>query len=248
MDALIRALSDEELAAMVEFHASPCQGSQSLQPERRANMRRYLLIYGGSIAMLLLSLAPVQAHEQPPIVPFCSQCHGETGPSSYPGVPTIHGLPAGVIEAALYNYRERNRPCRVTECSKLGTCPDVSMCEIAGDMDDQQIDLLAYWYSQQPFSAHQDPYDPELAARGREIHDRYCEICHTRLGSEPIDDASMLRGQRKVYLRNALEDFKAGRRSTGLARTDERFKEFDDRDIAALAEFFSGPAAYPVIE
>ncbi len=211
-------------------------------------MWRYLLTCGGAIVILLLSQGSVQADEQPPIVQFCSQCHGETGPSPYPGVPTIHGLPPGVIEVALYKYRERKRPCRVTECSKLGTCPDTSMCEIARDFDDQQIDLLASWYSQQPFPAHQDPYDPELAARGREIHDRYCEICHTRLGSDPIDDASMLRGQRKVYLRNALEDFKEGRRSTGLARMDQRFKELDDRDIAALAEFFSGPAAYPIGE
>jgi len=211
--------------------------------------RYFLLIFGGSIViLLLLSLAPAQAHEPPAIVPFCSQCHGDTGPSPYPGVPTIHGLPPGVIEVALYNFRERNRPCRVTECSKLGTCPDISMCDIASDMDDTRIDLLSHWYSQQPFQAHQDPYNPELAARGREIHDRYCEICHTRLGSEPIDDASMLRGQRKVYLRNALDDYKAGRRSAGLARMDDRSREFDNHDIAALAEFFSGPAAYPMAD
>ncbi|HRP35447.1 MAG TPA: hypothetical protein PLI48_06115 [Gammaproteobacteria bacterium] len=209
-------------------------------------MWRSLLQFG--LALTLPGLVPLaaDAHEPPPIVPFCTMCHGDTGPSPYPGVPTIHGLPGGVIEAALYNYRERHRPCRVTECSKLGTCPDISMCDIAGGMTDDEIDLLAYWYSRQPFPAHQDPYNPELAARGREIHERYCEVCHTKLGSDPIDDASMLRGQRKVYLRNALEDFKAGRRSVGLAAMDDRFEEFDERDIAALAEFFSGPAAYPL--
>jgi sulfide dehydrogenase cytochrome subunit len=197
-------------------------------------------------AVALLAPAVAQAHEAPPIVAFCGVCHGATGPSPFAGVPTIHGLSPGVIENALYKYREAGRPCRVSECSKLGTCPDISMCDIAAPMTDEDIDLLAYWYGAQPFAPHQDPYDPQLAAVGREIHDQYCEVCHTNLGSDPIDDASMLRGQRKVYLRNALEDFKYGRRAVGLAAMDDRFKDFTDRDLAALAEFFSGPAAYPL--
>jgi cytochrome subunit of sulfide dehydrogenase len=199
-------------------------------------------------ALLLALLAPtlVSAHEPPPTVPLCALCHGETGPSPFPGVPTIHGLPPGVIENALYKYREGQRPCRKSECSQDGRCPDMSMCDIAAGLADPDIDLLAYWYGAQPFAAHQDPYDAELAARGREIHDRYCEICHTNLGSDPVDDASMLRGQRKVYLRSALEDFQQGRRSVGLDAMDARFKTFSDEQLDALAEFYSGPAAYPL--
>jgi cytochrome subunit of sulfide dehydrogenase len=198
--------------------------------------------------LLLALLAPtlVSAHEPPPAVPLCALCHGETGPSPFPGVPTIHGLPPGVIENALYKYREGQRPCRKSECSQDGRCPDMSMCDIAAGLADPDIDLLAYWYGAQPFAAHQDPYDAELAAQGREIHDRYCEICHTNLGSDPVDDASMLRGQRKVYLRSALEDFQQGRRSVGLDAMDARFKTFSDEQLDALAEFYSGPAAYPL--
>lgn len=198
------------------------------------------------VLVAVLALAPLAApaQEAPGIVPFCALCHGETAPSEYPGVPTIHGLPEGVIENALYNYRERNRPCRVTECSKLGTCPDISMCDIVAGMGDDDLMELAEWYATQPFATHQDPYVPELALFGRKIHDQYCEVCHTNLGSNPIDDASKLRGQRKVYLRNALEDFQQGRRSTGLAAMDDKVRTLTAQEIAALAEFYSGPAVH----
>lgn len=196
-------------------------------------------------ALVLSGPATLDAHEPPPLVPLCAMCHGEEGPSPFAGVPTIHGLPPGVIENALYNYREKLRPCRKSECTEDGRCPDMSMCDIAGPLTDPEIDLLAYWFSEQPFAAHQDPYDPVLAAAGREIHEDQCEICHTNLGSDPVDDASMLRGQRKVYLRTALDDFQQGRRSVGLAAMDERFKTFSKEQLDALAEFYSGPAAYP---
>lgn len=182
----------------------------------------------------------------PPTAPLCALCHGEEGPSPFPGVPTIHGLPHGVIENALYKYREGERPCRKSECTEDGRCPDMSMCDIAGPMSDEEMDALARWYAARPFAAHRDPYDPELAARGRALHDRHCEVCHTNLGSDPVDDASMLRGQRKVYLRSALEDFQQGRRSVGLDAMDARFKTFSDEELDALAEFYSGPATYPL--
>jgi cytochrome subunit of sulfide dehydrogenase len=203
---------------------------------------------GSLVILATIGLLPLAATAQdaPPIVGFCAVCHGETGPSAYPGVPTIHGLPEGVLENALISYRERERPCRVTECSKLGTCPDISMCDLAASMSDGDIADLAAWYASKPFAAHQDPYDPILAERGRKLHEVYCEVCHTNFGSDPIDDASMLRGQRKVYLRNALEDINAGRRSVGLAAMDNRIKSFEETDLASLAEFYSGPAAYPL--
>lgn len=206
------------------------------------------LIRKGSIAcMAMLSLlalfpAGLVAQAQPPIVAFCAVCHGQAGPSPFIGVPTIHGLPPGVIENALYKFREGLRPCRTTACSAAGVCPDINMCDIVGSMSDEELAELAEWYAAQPFAPHQDLFDPELAETGRELHDKHCEICHTNLGSDPIDDASMLRGQRKVYLRTALEDFQQGRRAIGLVAMEDLIKGFSDEQLDALAEFFSGPA------
>lgn len=180
--------------------------------------------------------------EAPAITGFCAACHGDAGPSPFIGIPTIHGLPEGVLETALYRFREGMRPCRTTACSQAGNCPDMNMCDIVGSMSDAELAELAEWYAGQPFPAHQDSFDPELAELGRRIHDAQCEICHTNFGSEPIDDASMLRGQRKVYLRTAMEDFQQGRRSAGFAAMDDLLRELSDRELDALAEFFSGAA------
>jgi cytochrome subunit of sulfide dehydrogenase len=200
------------------------------------------------ILMTLVLFVPLAAsgEDAPPLVSQCMLCHGETGPSPFPGVPTIHGLPPGVIDNALYKFREGLRPCRKSDCADEGTCPDMSMCDIVAAMSDDEMDRLADWYAAQPFANHQDAYDAELAAAGRRLHDRHCEICHTNLGSDPLDDASMLRGQRKVYLRNALGDFQQGRRSSGLEAMDTRLRELSDEQLDALAEFYSGPAAYPL--
>jgi cytochrome subunit of sulfide dehydrogenase len=197
------------------------------------------------LALMLLAPAAAGADDVPPAVSQCTLCHGEAGPSPFPDVPTIHGLPPGVIENALYKFREGLRPCRKSECTEDGRCPDMDMCDIVAAMSDEEMDRLAHWYAAQPFGQHQDPYDEELAAKGRALHDRYCEICHTNLGSDPIDDASMLRGQRKEYLRNALGDFQQGRRS-GLEAMDARLQALSDEELDALAEFYSGPATYPL--
>jgi cytochrome subunit of sulfide dehydrogenase len=201
-----------------------------------------------ALAIALMLLAPLTTHadETPPILPLCALCHGETGPSPFPGVPTIHGLPAGVLETALFKYREGRRPCRKSECTEDGRCPDMSMCDIVAAMSDDEMDRLAHWYAAQPFANHQDSYDPVLAAKGQALHDRYCEVCHTHFGSQPLDDASMLRGQRKVYLRNALGDFQQSRRSSGLEAMNARVRTFSDEELDALAEFYSGPAVYPL--
>jgi cytochrome c553 len=207
------------------------------------------------VALLMLVLVCTAAGAEEPaagqapgIVGFCAVCHGDTGPSPFPDVPTIHGLPHGVIENALFSYARGMRPCRLTACSESGACPGMTMCDIAAGMNHDTRDELAEWYGEQPFPAHQDPYDPELAALGRTLHDKHCEICHTNLGSDPVDDASMLRGQRKLYLRTALEDVHQGRRVFGLAAMEELIRGLSAREMDALAEFYSGPAAYPLPE
>lgn len=211
-------------------------------------MLKRLVLLALVLASPAAAAGEVAAAEAPGMVGFCAVCHGETGPSPFPDVPTIHGLPHGVIENALFSYARGMRPCRLTACSESGACPGMTMCDIAAGMNHDARDELAEWYSRQPFPAHQDPYDPELAAVGRKLHDEHCEICHTNLGSDPIDDASMLRGQRKVYLRTALEDVHQGRRVFGLAAMEELIKGMSAHELDALAEFYSGPAAYPLAE
>jgi sulfide dehydrogenase cytochrome subunit len=190
---------------------------------------------------ILASANAAIAEEMPGSVPLCKLCHGESGPSPFAGVPTIHGLPEFVIANALEDFRNGLRPCRKSECSRRGSCPDMSMCDVVRPLGHEEVEALAGWFSRQPFADHRDGYDPDLADRGRKLHESQCEICHTRYGADPVDEASMLRGQRKAYLRTALEDFRQGRRSV-LPAMDAKLRALTESDLDALAEFYSGAA------
>src|SRR6056297_3353172 len=103
-------------------------------------IRTSVITFFAALLAVVVGALPLlaSAQEEAPVVTgFCAACHGQEGPSPFIGVPTIHGLPAGVIEAALYRFREGMRPCRTTACSAEGTCPDMSMCQVVGSMSDE---------------------------------------------------------------------------------------------------------------
>lgn len=178
---------------------------------------------------------------QPPAVAeTCNACHGMRAPSPHDDIPTIHGLPSVVIENALYDFRAETRPCRQSACSAQGTCPDTDMCRITTDLSDTEIGLLAEWYSAQAFVPADEPHDPELAARGREIHLANCETCHADGATRSEEQASLLRGQPRAYLNNALQDYRLADRQA-VIQMDTGLESLDDDDIAALVEFYSSP-------
>ncbi len=177
----------------------------------------------------------------PAIAETCNACHGTTAPSPHDDIPTIHGLPSVVIENALYDFRAETRPCRQSACSARGTCPDTDMCEVTAALSDAEIGQLAEWYSAQAFVPVGEPHDPELAARGREIHQANCEKCHADGGTRSEEQASLLRGQPKAYLNKALQDYRLAERQA-VSQMDIGLESLDDDDIAALVEFYSSPA------
>lgn len=183
----------------------------------------------------------VTASQAPAIAETCNACHGMTAPSPHDDIPTIHGLPSVVIENALYDFRAETRPCRQSACSSQGTCPDTNMCQITANLSDTEIGLLAGWYSAQTFVPADEPHDPELAARGRDIHQANCETCHADGGTRSEEQASLLRGQPRAYLNNALQDYRLADRRA-VSQMDAGLETLNDDDIAALVEFYSSPA------
>jgi sulfide dehydrogenase cytochrome subunit len=197
----------------------------------------------------LLTLAAVVALAGMPLIAdsadapasanLCTHCHGQSGPSPHPDVPTIHGLPAIVIDIALYDFRGGLRTCRAPACAGEG-CPAMSMCDVAKPLLDEDIEALARWYGAQPFVPAADPFDPALAAQGRVLHDEQCEICHSAGGTDPQDEASILRGQRMEYLRAALEDFREQRR-TAVEPMDRKIRALTPQQLEALVHFYASP-------
>ena len=172
----------------------------------------------------------------------CEACHGPDGVSRWPDIPNISGLPDVVVANALYDFRGRARPCRVGECGPKESCPDASMCYVSHELDDGQIERYATFYSSQPFSPSvpDAALDPELVTAGSELHARRCEECHSQGGSSPLDQASILRGQNMAYLRNAMADFREGRRVQEAAMA-EAVATLSDSDVEALLQFYASP-------
>jgi sulfide dehydrogenase cytochrome subunit len=204
--------------------------------------RKPLLI--GLAVTVLLAGPPVLIAEsaEADFTAQCEVCHGPDGVSRWSDIPNISGLPEVVVANALYDFRGRARPCRVGECGPQETCPDASMCYVSHELDDGEIDRYATYYSSQPFSpsAPDTELDPEVVAAGREVHDRLCEACHTQGGSSPLDQASILRGQNTAYLRNAMADFREGRRVQEAAMA-EAMAVLSDGETEALLQFYASP-------
>lgn len=182
----------------------------------------------------------VATAEAPAQVELCAECHGAEAPSPYPTVPTIHGLPLAVLDNALYDFRATIRPCRKPDCGEAD-CPDLDFCTIAATLDDEDIEALAKWYAAQPYAPVSQPWDPALAAVGRELHEARCESCHGGGGTRPSEEAGVLRGQPRAYLRMAMEDFRQDRR-VAVAEMDVLLRELSDHELDALVEFYASPA------
>jgi cytochrome c553 len=194
-------------------------------------------------AATIPALAPEPVPEpiaQPDQLDLCSACHGSEGPSPFADMATIQGLPAEAIENALYDFRAGTRPCRKSRCSATGECPDADMCTVAQDLDDADIAALSAWFSALPFVAAEQPYDPERATLGRQIHLMQCESCHADEGRVAVDQSNRLRGQHKEYLRLALDAYRSGERlATGMM--DISVKALGDEEVAALLDFYASP-------
>lgn len=201
-------------------------------------MRRY---FNAGIPTLLglLLLAPCSFAQVADIARECDQCHGSDGVSTESDVPTIAGMSAFVIEDYLLTYQDRARPCHETQYrSGDPDRPATSMCEIAERLSAEQVPAIAQHYSDKPFVAAKQDFDPARAEAGASIHRRDCERCHTDNASNPEDDAGIMAGQWMPYLRQVFADFSSGEREMAEARMREKFEALSTEDKENLIHFY----------
>lgn len=166
----------------------------------------------------------------------CQECHGQDGMSGDDRIPNHAGQLAGYLQKQLHNFQSGERKHE-------------TMTIMAEDLSDADImDIAAYFSSQkvmQGEAVRDLPSAKNLFING----DKYrnlpaCASCHGEKGKGRVADAvfyPVIGGQRRVYLRSQLVNWKQGDRHNspnGVMNTIA--KALNEDEIDALANYISG--------
>ena len=201
---------------------------------------RYLLVLIVTLATAASGVAAAEENEAHPpelltgadsemLANTCAGCHGSDGASNGPAIPTISGLSKDYFVDTMKGYAS-------------GDIPATVMDRIAKGYSEKEITQLADYFAAKPFVKAQQTFNPELAAKGARLHEKYCEKCHGEKGSSTEDDSGILAGQWRTYLKWALTDFIHGDREAGR-KMRKRLETVHTREgsagIEALLEYYA---------
>ena len=198
--------------------------------------------YGLWYALAALLLLPTTGVTQGAKIAseICSPCHGEGGVSLNPLVPSLAGQPYTLIEDNLLAFRLGKRSCAEARADgSPAAALAQTMCGHVRSLGDVEIARLAEFYSGRDFSPADQSFDPELAARGADLHVQLgCDRCHADGGRETLGMAPRLAGQWKPVLRRALEAVRDGTRK-GPKMMNPQVQSLDDTELEALLNFYA---------
>jgi sulfide dehydrogenase cytochrome subunit len=177
------------------------------------------------------ALADVQA-----LADKCDACHGEGGNSEDEKVPNIAGMSTVFLGDTLSAYASGDRK-GVKYKPKDGEESDMN--EIAEKLSEEEISAIAEYYAGKKFAMHVQEVDAELADKGKKKFDKECDKCHSEGGTVADDDASLLLGQWKHYLKEQFSMFGDGSR-TMPKKMQKKFDKLDDDDKASILEYLAG--------
>lgn len=183
-----------------------------------------------SLALALLALSAGVASAAGPsamaLAFTCAGCHGTDGASVGPSSPHIAGMDPEVFIDAMNDYKADQRNATI-------------MSRIAKGYSDEQIIAMADFFYQQKLTLRPQPFDPELAALGKDLHERHCEKCHVNQGR--ARDAGILAGQWMPYLEFTMSDFISGKREWPRKmqrKVDAAIEEQGERAMPAIINFY----------
>jgi sulfide dehydrogenase cytochrome subunit len=198
---------------------------------------RFALIAGAGLFSLSLATG-AWAADVNKLAEGCANCHGKDGASTESDIPIIGGFSAVVLSDNLTAYKKKERPCPETKYrsgDKKGQKTD--MCQVAKDLSEADIKQLAQHFAGKKFVRAKQKFDPALAKKGKETHERSCEKCHSEGGSLASDDAGMMAGQWMPYLKEQFKDFKAGKRPMPK-KMKPKMEKLDQAEIDALVNYY----------
>jgi cytochrome c553 len=176
-------------------------------------------------ALLCPSGAPAQTLQDK--IAACAACHGATGQSPNPDIPSIGGQPKLFVMYQLFFYREARRQN-----------PEMNI--IAKDMSDAELTAMSdYVAGLPPPPPAEGDVDEARYLRGAALAQaRICGTCHNPdfSGREQM---ARLAGQRESYLLKSFKEYQAGTRIGTQAAMAEAVRGLDDAALADLAYYLA---------
>jgi cytochrome c553 len=157
----------------------------------------------------------------------CAGCHGATGTSGNPSVPSLAGQDAAYLAAALRDY-------------KAGGRNDTTMKGLASSLsDDAQANVAAFYANQTPQPTNvREPLTPaEWVER--------CDRCHGSNGNSVDPRVPALASQHVEYLKEALHAYRNGTRHS--PEMEAMVAALTEADIDSLANYYSHRQARGVV-
>ena len=159
----------------------------------------------------------------------CAGCHGPSGNSVGPAIPTIAGQNKDVLVGMMKEYAS-------------GEYPSTIMGRIAKGYDEKDLEAIAEYFSRQKFVPAKQEFDAAAAKEGAKLAEKYCEKCHEDGGKKVDEDIARLAGQWLPYLQFTMADFMSGKREMPKkmkTRVEKLVKSKGDKGLNAVLNFYA---------
>lgn len=188
-----------------------------------------------TLASLVLAFSlPMMAYASE-LTDKCDNCHGKNGNSEDDKVPSIAGFSAVTLEETIEAYKSGDRPA---DKYKPEDGEETDMIEISKKLSDDDIKKSSAHYASQKFIPHKQTFDAALAKKGAKVHKKRCEKCHSDNGANAEDDAAILAGQWKGYLKRQFDLIISKKREVPK-KMKKKMKKLKDGDVERLIEFYA---------
>lgn len=157
----------------------------------------------------------------------CIGCHGASGNSTIPTIPSLSGQPKQFIVSALFQFREGKRI-------------NAQMSPVAAGLSNADLNDLAAYFSAQAIIVDTASAGSSDLAAGKQLSvQNNCVACHTAnlMGQQHIP---RIAGLHKDYLREQLISFKASKRGEMDGVMTSAAQALTAQDIDILSDYISG--------
>jgi cytochrome c553 len=179
------------------------------------------------LALICAAVVPASAATFEERIAPCLACHGESGQSENPDVPSLGAQPSPYLVIQLYMFREKLRPVEL-------------MVEMTKDLSNDDLQKFADFIARLP-APKPSAEAPDAARMGRAralVQRHRCGFCHS-VDFAGHDNIPHIAAQREDYLAKTLREYKSNARAGYDASMAEVVQPIADGEIADIAYFMA---------